>query len=134
MLNRAHVTRIAFGLLILSPAWVSASADDAPRLSFDFRDGVQGWEADFSDYPGGAPGLRGYELEAELRELPEEVGPGTGFWMHGFNHSDDLFMFLKRRLGPEDGILPQPAVPSAVRPDVRVENAQRLRRRGRRPG
>jgi hypothetical protein len=74
------------------------------HFSFDFREGVQGWEAGFSDYPvGGRPD---YEFEAGLRELPEEIGEGTGFWMHSHNRCDDIFMFLKRRLGPEDGIRP----------------------------
>jgi len=71
-------------------------------LSFDFRDGVQGWEAGFADYYLGQE--LEMELEAGLRELPEEIGEGTGFWLHGNNLSDDLFMYLKRRLGPEDGI------------------------------
>ncbi|HEX8097185.1 MAG TPA: hypothetical protein VF507_04085, partial [Pyrinomonadaceae bacterium] len=38
--------------------------------------------------------------------LPPETGAtGTGFYIQGNNHSDDLFMFLKRRLGPTEGIV-----------------------------
>ena len=72
------------------------------QLSFDFRDGVQGWQAGFADYP--VVDRPDYEFEAELRQLPEEVGEGTGFWLHSHNSCDDIFMILKRRLGPEDGI------------------------------
>lgn len=94
----------ALSVLVFSLAVVPPLAGAAPRISFDFREGAQGWEAGFADYPYGE--RLDYELEAELRELPEEIGEGTGFWLHGFNHSDDLFMFLKRRLSPEDGVLP----------------------------
>lgn len=76
---------------------------DAAALSFDFRNGALGWEAGFADYPAGEEEF--YELEAGLRPLPPELGAGTGFFITGNNHSDDLFMFLKRRLGPEDGIV-----------------------------
>jgi hypothetical protein len=97
--------RVVLGLLTVSvclaPAF-PACADPPLRFSFDFRDGVQGWEAGFADYYAGQESEM--ELEAGLRELPEEIGEGTGFWLHGNNHSDDLFMYLKRRLGPEDGI------------------------------
>jgi hypothetical protein len=70
---------------------------------FDFREGAQGWRGDFADYPVGEEEF--FELQAGIRPLPPELGVGgTGFYIQGNNHSDDLFMFLKRRLGPADGI------------------------------
>ena len=45
-------------------------------------------------------------LRAEMRDLPPELGvSGTGFYFQGSNLSDDLFMFMKRRLGPSDGVV-----------------------------
>ena len=39
--------------------------------------------------------------------LPTELGiPGTGYYIQGTNTSDDLFMFLTRRLTSQDGIEP----------------------------
>ena len=76
---------------------------EATALVFDFRDGTLGWEGGFADYPAGEEEL--FELEGGIRPLPPELGPGTGFLLKGNNHSDDLFMFLKRRLAPEDGII-----------------------------
>jgi len=74
-------------------------------LSFDFHDGAQGWETGFADYPIADQPI--YELESGIRTLPSELtDPGTGYFVKGNNHSDDLFMFLRRRLGPEDGIVP----------------------------
>ena len=74
-------------------------------LSFDFRNGPLGWQGGFADYP---PSLDdgGFALRAEMRDLPAELGVnGTGFDFQGMNRSDDLFMFMKRRLGPSDGIV-----------------------------
>src|SRR6266498_2760930 len=74
--------------------------------SFDFRNGSLGWEAGFSDYPPATDKDGFYELKAEIRSLPPELGvSGTGFYIQGNNHSDDLFMFLKRRLNSADGIV-----------------------------
>jgi len=46
-------------------------------------------------------------LEAGIRPLPPELGiDGTGYYLRGVNRSDDLVMFLRYCLGPEDGIVP----------------------------
>jgi hypothetical protein len=79
--------------------------DEAITREFDFRSGEQGWVAGFSDYPASREAL--FELTAGIRELPPELGvEGTGYFLSGNNQSDDLFMFLKRRLGPSDGLVP----------------------------
>jgi hypothetical protein len=70
---------------------------------FDFRNGAMGWKAGFADY---APDVHNIDAESGIRELPAELGPGTGFFLGGTNASDDLFMFLKRRLKASDGIKP----------------------------
>jgi hypothetical protein len=45
-----------------------------------------------------------------MRALPAGVEPtGNGYYIAGNNHSDDLFMFLKRKLGPADGVQPNTA-------------------------
>lgn len=73
------------------------------RRSFDFREGAQGWEAGVSDSAPEQEEL--LMFEAGLRHLPVELKQdGTGFYIQGTNRSDDPFMFLKRRLGPEDGV------------------------------
>jgi len=74
------------------------------RLEFDFRQGAQGWEAGFAEY---SVEMEGLMLESEIRPLPSEFGVnGTGYYLQGMNHSDDLFMFLNRRLGMDDGVVP----------------------------
>jgi len=74
-----------------------------PKVSYDFRNGVQDWKAGFADYPPGAE--QPYQLESGIRDLPAGAEPkGTGFYIAGNNHSDDLFMFLKRKLGAAEGV------------------------------
>jgi hypothetical protein len=77
----------------------------AVTRSFDFRQGdAQGCQSGFADWPGNDPVF--YELDSGIRPLPAELGAGSGFMLQGHNHSDDLFMFLKRRLTSADGVLP----------------------------
>jgi hypothetical protein len=91
---------VAVGLIIYA---VFTAMSSSIRLEFDFGQGAQGWEAGFAEY---APEMEDMMLEAGTRPLPSELGiDGTGYYLQGMNHSDDLFMFLKRRLGIDDGVV-----------------------------
>jgi len=92
---------LVVGLIVYG---VVTAISSSIRLDFDFRQGVQGWEAGVAEY---SPEMEGMMLEAGIRPLPSEIGiNGTGYYVQGMNHSDDLFMFLKRRLGTDDGVVP----------------------------
>jgi hypothetical protein len=67
---------------------------------FDFSHGGQGWVAGFADYPVHADGF--YKLESGYRRLPAPLDDRSGFFISGENHSDDLFMYLKRRVSGFD--------------------------------
>jgi hypothetical protein len=68
-----------------------------------FHQDQQGWQVGFSDYP--IDGETFFELAHGWENLPtviedEDWGLLTkGFFLSGNNHSDDLFMFVKRRIG-----------------------------------
>lgn len=105
--GRVLSTTIAVSFVFITFTDVAlAQGTPAPIIvSYDFRNGAQGWQASFADYPP-ATDNGFYELKAEIRALPSELGVnGTGFYLQGNNHSDDLFMFLKRRLTSADGIV-----------------------------
>jgi hypothetical protein len=71
-------------------------------LSWDFATDTEGWIGAFADYP---PNLgTGYDLEYGWSSLPPEVGPGGGLRINGNNHSDDLFMYVTRKI---TGLAPQ---------------------------
>ncbi|WP_422928130.1 dockerin type I domain-containing protein [Singulisphaera sp. PoT] len=71
--------------------------------SYNFAQGSQGWESGFADLP--ANPNSSYELDSGIRPLPSGVGTGTGYLLQGHNRSDDLFMFMKRKLGASDGVV-----------------------------
>jgi len=93
---------LAVGLVIYA---VLAATSSPIHLEFDFCHGAQGWEAGFAKY---APEMEDMmQLEAGIRPLPSELeSECTGYYLQGMNLPDDLFMFLKRRLGTDDGIVP----------------------------
>jgi hypothetical protein len=73
--------------------------DDTPTV-YDYQ---WRWSADdaqisagFADYPVGQDAF--YELAAAWAALPSPLA-GRGYRLSGNNHSDDLFMFAKRKLG-----------------------------------
>ena len=72
------------------------------NFTFNFQNGDQGFQAGFADYPAGEEAF--YELKSGVQPLPPEVGTGTGYYLSGNNHSDDLFMFIERALTAADGI------------------------------
>jgi hypothetical protein len=65
-------------------------------VELNFRTGDHGWVPGFSDFhPDQEDGMG---LMAGLEPLPGSLGDtGTGLFIAGTNHSDDLFMFWKRQ-------------------------------------
>lgn len=97
---------VAVTALVAPTAAQADAATRAPKTySYDFADNAQGWEAGFADYSPEQT-EEAMELEARIAPLPEGTKSGNGFYIQGHNRSDDLFMFFKKRLGPEDGIVP----------------------------
>ncbi|MGQ0793172.1 MAG: hypothetical protein ACT4NX_03695 [Deltaproteobacteria bacterium] len=82
-----------------------AGGDDA-IFRFDFSNSADGWTGGFADYPEGEEDF--FELDFGLRDLPSQLGASKALFISGNNHSDDLFMFVKRRitgLEPGEGYL-----------------------------
>jgi len=77
----------------------------AVEHTYDFGTGDNGWVGGASDFHAGLTAE--IDAKAEIRQLPAEVGAGTAYYLSGNNfHADDLLVFLKRQLGPDDGIQP----------------------------
>lgn len=79
--------------------------EDPEVKSFQFvftESEVQRWQGDFADYPVGEE--ENFELEYGYATVPEEAGEEKpAFMISGRNFSDDLFMFLYRKI---DGLEP----------------------------
>ena len=83
---------------------VGEPAPRAVRIDDDFSEHQHGWTTGYSDY---SPANEMIDFESGLRELPQELNDdGTGLFIAGTNVSDDLFMFLKKRLDESNGIYP----------------------------
>jgi hypothetical protein len=66
-------------------------------ITFDFAQSDFGWIPGFADYPSDAdPDF--YELQSDYRNRPANLGGDGSIFISGNNHSDDLFMFIKKSL------------------------------------
>ena len=72
-------------------------AADATRLEFDFAQSDYGFVAGFADYPQDYdPSL--YQLTNSWQARPANLGGTSALFISGVNHSDDLFMYWKKRI------------------------------------
>lgn len=65
----------------------------------DFSQSTDGWWGDFADYPVGENDSAEYELQIDYTDLPANLATGQkSIMISGNNHSDDLFMFIKKKI------------------------------------
>lgn len=89
----------------LPPAEDMGQGEQAVEVRVDFADGDAGWVAAFTDYT--QPVFDSIDFESELRDRPAELGSqGTAYFLSGRNASDDLFMYIKGQIGPDQGLEP----------------------------
>jgi hypothetical protein len=90
-------------LILLGISLITAcETNDEPRaenlvFDYNFATDNEAWIGDFADYPLGDEEF--YELNFEYSTLPETLDQTKGaLKISGNNHSDDLFMFVKRKI------------------------------------
>jgi hypothetical protein len=75
-------------------------------IRFDFRDGDHGWQGGFSDFHDDT---RPDDTAVGVEDLPPSAPAdveGPALLVTARNNSDDVFMFIKRQLGTDDGLVP----------------------------
>lgn len=83
--------------LVFSSCLKNEGTRQVKTLHTDFVNGEDGWQAGFSEYNG--DNVEIYELEEGLAPLPEPLDAGKqGYRISGMNRSDDLFMYLTKRV------------------------------------
>ena len=89
--------------LLLAIATIAFTTNiNAQTYSYDFIGGYDGWAGDFADYP--VTDSIFYELDFFRTTLPAPLDTNKyALKISGNNHSDDLFMFIKRKI---TGLLP----------------------------
>ncbi len=95
-------SKILFILLMMSLSGCHSEDDAGISVfseSYDFSQGQFNWTADFTDYPSGSEDSAFYALSFAYTDRPENLGANKkSLMLSGCNHSDDLFMFIKRKL------------------------------------
>ena len=113
LIAAAAVGFVGVLLLWVGPSGASAQNIATTQVEFSFDAGSEGWEVGFADLPiDYEPTI--YELDSSHRRLPDGL-EGSGVYIQGHNRSDDLFMFMKRRI---DGL--QPSTVYTVRATVQL--------------
>ena len=109
---RKRLTGLLVPLLIVSllipvTACSPAAEDTAGPLlfTFTFDQDEQQWTGGFADLPIDHE-ERGYDVAFRHADIPVEGEESKGLFLTGNNHSDDLFMYVARGFGPEDGLTP----------------------------
>lgn len=89
-------------LLVVVATIALTTYSNAQSYTYDFIGGYDGWAGDFADYP--VTDSVFYELEFIRTTLPAPLDTSKyALKISGNNHSDDLFMFIKRKI---TGLIP----------------------------
>ncbi|MDE2861460.1 MAG: PEP-CTERM sorting domain-containing protein [Chloroflexota bacterium] len=99
--------------VLFGPSAALAQDGRVSEFRFDFDRDAQGWTIGFADLPVDYDQSI-YELDHGHRSLPDGL-EGSGIYVQGHNRSDDLFMYLKRRV---DGLRPNTAYAVSVSIDL----------------
>ena len=111
--RRTGLTRVAAWIGLVALALILpygglgqafAQSIEVTEFIYTFESNDEGWLTGFADLPADAD-TSIYELDSGFRQLPEGLD-GNGVLLQGHNRSDDLFMFLKKRvtgLRPDTG-------------------------------
>jgi len=105
------------------------SDDKELAFTYDFDRDAEGWVTGFADLPADYEDEL-YQLDSGHRELPSELG-GSGIYIQGHNSSDDLFMFLKKKV---DGLKPETSYLVTFRIDLATNVAEGMMGIGGSPG
>jgi hypothetical protein len=96
MIRSSRVAILVLALLAAGVAHPDPPVADAV-YRFNFDNGSLGWSGDFADYPAGEEEF--YELNYGFARLPTQLADDRfALLLSGNNHSDDLCMFLRRKI------------------------------------
>lgn len=98
----------------------------------NFNSGTDGWTGDFADYPNDPAILPLYQLQFSHSSLPSPLNSSDGaLRQSGNNHSDDLFMFIKKKFS---GFTPEKNYTVEIKVDFATNAASNMVGVGGAPG
>lgn len=95
--------KLLMAIFLLGIFSCDLSSDESGILvfsySFDFSQSQNEWQVDFTDFPAGVDDSLFYELQFAYTDRPSNLGANLkSMMLSGNNHSDDLFMFMKKKI------------------------------------
>lgn len=100
------LTLSSIGCSTSEPNKENNTTPKAPReINFSFDKDKDGWVGGFVDLPVGYDQSI-YELDFSHKDIPISNKTDKGLFLQGQNRSDDLFMFISRKLDQEIGLTP----------------------------
>lgn len=91
------ITFLIIGLALLNCSGDNNEHPKIIELSYNFNTDTELWQGDFADYPVDSENF--YELQFGFSNLPIPLNTSLGsLKQSGINRSDDLFMFIKRKI------------------------------------
>lgn len=98
-MNKLFVSVLTVLLFTLAGCEKDGNLIDPKEFTFTFINNTEGWVGGFADYPNEPNVEDFYELEFSHSTLPSPLNTSEGaLRQSGNNHSDDLFMFVKKKL------------------------------------
>lgn len=95
---------LAVALVLLAAGLLAAGCGTKPlEVTFHFSNGPEGWQGYFAELPADYE-QDVYELRFSHAPVPIPGRQDKGLLLQGHNRSDDLFMFIARKFGKEDGL------------------------------
>lgn len=101
--GKANARVVWIGLTVVLVLLAAGCGTKPPDVTFRFSDGTEGWQGYFAELPADYE-QDAYELRFSHAPIPVEGRQDRGLLLQGHNRSDDLFMFIARRFGEEDGL------------------------------
>lgn len=91
------LTPLAVAFCVVGISHATTPALPTKTFTTNFVESAKGWSAGFADYPAGSEEF--YELKSGMRMLPRSIKlKRKAFFISGNNHSDDLCMFMTRKV------------------------------------
>lgn len=79
------------------------NAKQNKEMKFTFENDAEGWEGGFADLPVDYE-ESGYDVEFKYSDIPVEGKEDKGLFLTGNNHSDDLFMYVFKKVNGDYGL------------------------------
>ncbi|WP_158299181.1 copper amine oxidase N-terminal domain-containing protein [Paenibacillus antri] len=94
------------------------------HLAFDFSKDAEGWKTGVADLP---VDYKDQDFQINAKAASVKLSDGSekpGMMLSGMNRSDDLFMFMSKKLGSAEGVKPNTEYEVNLRFDVATSEAE----------